>query len=173
VPLIINWPGHVPAKVDEDLCEGLDLARTLFGLCGIDPPAQFKGRDLLTSDAPSAVYSTIGYGFASSRAFPNLNKGGGSDGHGWPRRACVRTQRWRLDKTVRLDGRRVSPQMEDVFLADVHADPDEVTNVAGDPQNADVLASLERMLERHVQGAVEVAEADVSREKKTAVAKEV
>ena len=55
------------------------------------------------------------------------------------------------------------PEMEDVFLANSENDPDELTNVAGDPKNAAILASLSADLERHVSTGLECPEANVVR----------
>jgi choline-sulfatase len=65
VPLIYSWPGTIPAgHVRDDICDSLDLARTLFTLSGIETPAPFKGRDLFADPPPDAVYATIGFGAA-------------------------------------------------------------------------------------------------------------
>lgn len=166
VPLLISWPGNLARGQDRaDNCECLDSGRTLFAMCDIDAPDQFKGRDLISEDAPEAVYATIGFGFDDSRTFPNMGVGEYVDGHGWPRRTCVRTQRYRLDKNVRLDGQAVDPAMTDVFLADVVADPEEHHNVAEDPAYADVVADLSAMIDRHVAGSKEVPHEYVQGEK--------
>jgi choline-sulfatase len=156
VPLLIAQPGGSAwAQVREDICEGLDIPRTLFGLAGITPPAQFKGRDLFDSKPPHAVFSTIGYGYPDSAAFPYLGVGQYYNGQGWPRRACVRTSRYRLDKNVRIDGRPVTSDEADVFLADVIADPDEVGNIAHDPANQTIVRGLSDLLDRHMADRVE------------------
>ena len=157
VPLLISWAGGIDAGQERtDICECVDCGRTLFGLCGIDAPDQFKGRDLFSDPAPDAVYATIGFGFADSHAFPNMGVGDYVDGHGWPRRTCVRTERFRLDKNVRIDGQPASPDMEDVFLADVIADPEEHRNVAGDAAYAGVVEELSARIDRHVASSQEV-----------------
>ena len=74
----------------------------------------------------------------------------------WPRRTCVRTQQYRLDKNVRLDGQPVDPAKADVFLADVVADPEEHHNLAKDPAYAAVVADLSALIDRHVAGSKEV-----------------
>jgi choline-sulfatase len=156
VPLLIAWPGTLPdGQVREDINEGLDLPRTLFGLCGIDTPAQFRGHDLFTSQPPEAVYATIGYGYPHSRAFPNLATGEYVDGRGWPRRACVRTADYRLDKNVRIDGRPALGAEEDVFLADVRTDPGETVNLADDPAHQGTVQRLSAMLDEHIAGGIE------------------
>jgi len=157
VPLLISWPVELAGGEERtDICECLDYGRTLFGMCGIEAPDQFKGRDLFSEEAPDAVYATIGFGFADSQAFPNLGVGSYVDGHGWPRRACIRTERYRLDKNVCLDGQPVERSMEDIFLADVVADPDEHCNLANDPAYECVVAELSAQIDRHISGSKEV-----------------
>ncbi len=159
VPRLISWPGTLPPAQRTDIVESLDLARTLCTLVDIPTDAQFAGRDLFHDPPPAAVYSTIGYGFRSSRAFPNLGVGEYVNGHGWPRRACIRTEQYRLDKNVRIDDEHVSGADADIFLADVRDDPQERTNRAGNPFYEDVVAQLTIMLDNHTAGAVEVPQA--------------
>ncbi|MEM7534338.1 MAG: sulfatase-like hydrolase/transferase [Chloroflexota bacterium] len=168
VPRIISWAGEmaggsIAGTRRSDINEGLDLARTLCTMVDIEPLSQFRGRDLFNDPAPEAVYSTIGYGFETSRIYPNLGVGvyKDSDGteHGWPRRSCVRTEQHRLDKNVRVDGERTDASNEDVFLADVQADPVEKQNLAHDPAYADVVTQLSDMLDAHVAESIEVPEA--------------
>ncbi len=156
VPLLIAAPGRIPVGAKRnDLCESLDLARTLFALSGLDTPAQFRGRDLFRAPAPEAVYASIGFGEPDSLAFPLGQFGRWPDGAGWPRRVCVRTQQYRLDMTVRQDGRAVAAADRDIFLADVLADPYERRNRAADPTLAGVRDGLVERLDAHVAGAVE------------------
>ena len=157
VPRLIAFPGRLPAgRVRADLSENLDLARTLCGLCGIPAHEGFMGRDLF-SDAPPPhhVFSSVGFGEPQSRALPNQVVGTWPDGTGWPRRACVRTQRYRLDMTVRRNGRPSRPDEEDPYLADAALDPPEAINRAGDPAYAGVLSDLRQVLLDHCNQGVE------------------
>ena len=136
----------------------MDLARTLCGLCGIEPASTFQGRALFSNEAPpEAMFATIGFGERESRALPNQVVGTWSDGGGWPRRACIRTSRYRLDMTVRRNGARVGPQEEDAFLADRALDPLETANRAADPHYVEALATLRAALWAHVESGLEVA----------------
>lgn len=65
VPLIVRWPGHLPAGAVSDLLVGVvDHAPTLLGLVGVPVPAEMNGRDLsaffhgggATQDAPTSVF---------------------------------------------------------------------------------------------------------------------
>ncbi|MBV7336805.1 sulfatase-like hydrolase/transferase [Chloroflexi bacterium TSY] len=167
VPRLISWAGTLAGgQTREDISESLDLARTLFSLLELETPTQFNGRDLFNDSAPEAVYASIGYGFSDSRSFPNLGVGDYGDEHGWPRRACIRTERYRLDKNVRLDGEAVDAAHEDVFLTDVLADPSESQNLAANPTLANVVIRLSGLLDTHLDGAVEVPQAWTQRNEK-------
>ena len=157
VPLLVTWPGTLAARqVRDDICDSLDIARTFFAAARIDAPNQFKGRNLFADPPPEAIYSTIGFGQPDSKMGPNGGRGKWVDGRGWPRRSCIRTSRYRLDKNMLLDGRKPEPKDVDIFLADVVSDPEEMTNLAADPQLTDVVQKLSHALDTHAEGAVEI-----------------
>lgn len=157
VPLLFSWPDALPAgQVRDDICDSLDLGRTLLSLSDIKTPEPFRGRDLFADPPPDAVYATIGFGQPLSRMAPNGGRGEWFGGHGWPRRSCIRTPRYRLDKNVLIDGEKPAPYDEDIFLSEWVADPDEVTNLVQDPRQADLIHQLSGLLDRHAEGSVEV-----------------
>ncbi|WP_330181004.1 sulfatase-like hydrolase/transferase [Nocardia sp. NBC_01503] len=158
VPLIIAAPGLAPGH-REDLAQSIDLARTLFGLCGIDAPDSFGGRDLFVDPAPRAIFATIGFGAVWSTAFPNKMYGRYPGGHAWPRRSCVRTDRFRFDMTTRVDGRAPTPEEEEPFLADRAADAAERTNLAEHPRYRSMVTRLRDMVRGNARGAVEIEDA--------------
>lgn len=171
VPLLIAWPGAITeGQRRTDICEGLDLARTLLGLCGVEvsedgpgvPPPP-KGRNLFAEPAPEAVYATIGFGLEGSKAYPNARGGTYVGGASWPRRACVRTDRHRLDRNVKIDGQAPAETQHDVFLADSLVDPAEATNFAADPAHLAHRRRLEALLDDHLADAVEPDPAVVGR----------
>ncbi|MEA5455624.1 sulfatase-like hydrolase/transferase [Sinomonas sp. JGH33] len=154
VPLIVVDPRRAqPGSRRSDLAHGTDLARTVLGSCRVPAPRQIGGRDLLADPAPDMIISAIGYGAAESRAFPNRGMGTGHDGGGWPQRFCVRTRRYRLDMTTRVDGRRARPGESDVFLADSCVDPLERINYADDPRYRPVRERLEAAVRERAERA--------------------
>ncbi len=159
IPRLIAWPGHLPAgQVRGDLAQSLDLARTLCGLAAVEPAPSFQGRDLFGPEPPpETIFATIGFGERDSYALPNQVVGSWSDGTGWPRRACVRTARYRLDMTVRRNGAPVPADEEDPYLADLALDPFETVNRAGDPLYAGVLDTLRAALRAQAATAHEPA----------------
>lgn len=110
-------------------------------------------------------YSTIGYGEPESRMGPNGGRGTWYNDRGWPRRSCVRTAKFRLDKNMKIDGKKAESKDEDIFLADVVKDPNEIIILAGNPKYADEVRRLSRLLDKHAEGAVEVPPDCVRRNK--------
>jgi len=155
VPLIVCRPGSRQAERRSDLVQGLDLARTMLGFGGVDAPDGFEGRDVFAGSVPDRIFSTIGFGERESFAYPNLRIGRWEGGRGWPRRACVRTRRYRLDRTVRIDGAVARPSEWDVFLADTSGDPAEVTNLADDPAHRAVRDELLAAVDERSRDSVE------------------
>lgn len=164
VPLIVRDPGRtVPGRRRQDLASNLDLARTVLGSCGVPAPGAIGGRDLLADPAPDAVMSLIGHGSPESRAFPNLGAGRGPGGRGWPQRACIRTGRYRLDVTTRVDGRVPDRSEADPFLVDRTTDPDERVDRSREPGYAPVLDALWTTIERTLEQSVQPSDAEVHR----------
>jgi choline-sulfatase len=157
IPRLIAGPGVPVGQARADLAESMDLAKTLCGLCGIEPAETFQGRDLFREKPPAYVFSTVGFGERTSYALPNQVVGTWSDGTGWPRRTCVRTARYRLDITTRHNGAWVGEDQEDPYLADTALDPREYVNRAKDPGYAGVLAHLRDKIHAHVAGCREPA----------------
>ena len=157
VPLLISWPEVLPSgQVRDDICDSLDIGKTFFSMAGIDPPSQFKGRDLFAEPPPDAVFSTIGHGQSFSTMAPNGGYGDWYGGRGWPRRSCVRTSQYRLDMNVLINGKKPNLEDRDVFLADVLVDPTEFTNLAGEGKYAEVVRELSGQLDKHTENSVEV-----------------
>jgi choline-sulfatase len=155
VPFIVSWPGHVPAgELRPELAQSVDFGPTLCDLIGLDAATDIDGRRLFTDPAPDTVSSAIGYGNPSSRALAMLDRGDFL-GLGWPQRFCVRTERWRYDRSTRADGNLLDESDQDRFLADGHNDPREEHNVVDDPANGGIVAELEEALSVHLAGAVQ------------------
>ncbi|MDN3311591.1 sulfatase-like hydrolase/transferase [Microbacterium oryzae] len=132
IPLIVSGHGTGQGGIRRsDLASNADVARTLLAAAGVPAPASIGGRDLFADPEPEYLISGIGYGAAGSRAFPNLAAGTGQGGSGWPQRVCVRTARYRLDLTARLDGAGTDSGSHDAFLADRVIDPWERSNLIG------------------------------------------
>ncbi len=64
-PLLIRWPGQVPAGVaSAEMVSLLDILPTIAAVAGASPPAQAVGRDLLAAELPTSpqlFWETIGW----------------------------------------------------------------------------------------------------------------
>ena len=166
VPLIFRCPEAIESsQVRNDISESLDLAPTLLGFAGISESGSYKGRNLFNGPAPEAIFSTIGFGESDSRMGPNGGAGPWLGGRGWPRRSCVRTGKYRLDKNMRMDGAKPAKEDEDVFLADMQNDPAELTNLSEDPQYTGVRERLTKLLDQHAAEAIEVPQSSLVRQR--------
>ncbi len=155
-PASLRAPGRVPAGcLNDSLSEALDLGRTLCALAGVDPDPGFEGRALLRDPAPEAIFSVVGQGAAGTRASSASDIGTWPDGRGWPRRACLRTHRYRFDMNVRQDGGPVLQENEDNFMTDSLRDPAERHNIAADPAQADHVAAFRNTLLERAASALE------------------
>jgi arylsulfatase A-like enzyme len=157
VPLLIYYPPKISKgrKVDE-ICENLDLGPTLFHLLDIESPSQFIGRDLFEKMDDHEVYSEIGFGEKTSYAFPLKLFGKYCGEAGWPRRACVRTKRYRLDMNVRINGRSVvGSDDEDLFFVDREACHAENQNMAHILEYREIVHDLREKLCIHMMDSKE------------------
>jgi choline-sulfatase len=155
-PFIVSWPGHLPEGMRrDDLTENMDLARTLCHLAGIDADESFSGRAVFHDPPPEAVFATVGTGAPGAKASAAANFGGWRNGGGWPRRTCVRTDRWRFDMNIRQDGAPIAENEEDWFLADMSADPDEMVNLAYEPEHRAIVEGFRSQILRFAKSAIE------------------
>ena len=119
VPLIMAGPGIAPRTVAEP-CSLVDVAPTLLEVAGggIEPAMPLDGRSLWPAATGGASAQDEAIGEYCAEIAP-----------GWPL-LMIRRGRW---KYIHCD---VDPPQ----LYDLQADPDELTNLAGDPAHAEVAA---------------------------------
>jgi arylsulfatase A-like enzyme len=147
VPLILAWPGMLPAaQVDESMVNLIDVVPTLLQLQGLPIPRAMHGRPLptVTPAAPrDAAFSEYGAGgppfrmqdlekmprpFGRKTLIASLRA---REAEG--RRKMVRTQQWKYVH---------DPMGDRDELYDLRADPWELTNAATDEGNTAVLAEM-------------------------------
>lgn len=147
VPLVISWPGVVPAGVrDGGMANLVDIMPTLFALQGIEIPTAMHGRPLPTATdaAPrDATFSEYGAGgplftLDDLRAMPRpwgrktlIDSLQAREAEG--RRKMARTKEWKYVH---------DPMGDRDELYDLAADPWELRNVVDEPANAPVVADL-------------------------------
>ncbi len=150
VPQIISCPGSLPeGESRDDLNELLDRAATLMGLCDLERPEGFRGRDLFGDEPePEAVYGVIGYGEPGSIVYPLAQSGPVA-----PRRVCARTRDYRYSASIRYDGKEIpagDPERAP-SLIDIANDLEERNNVSGNAEFAEAESRMEELLEEWLE----------------------
>lgn len=127
VPLIISWPGQLPAGRRSDaLVELMDIAPTLLELAGLPVPERMQGRSLLpilTGAAPLAYHRDfVRCEYYDALAEPHRSWG-----------TMYRDRRWKLVSyhTTSLGE-----------LYDLESDPDEFADLWDDPDHQAIKAEL-------------------------------
>ncbi len=136
VPLIVRWPGRLPAgRAVDDLVELVDLMPTLLDLAGIDPPPGLHGRSLaaLARGEPGSR----GRAFVFSEYLEN-EEAMVSDGR---HKLIVRTGRRHRRDGYETDDPTPGPSLR---LYDLAADPVEDVDLSGRP---DLAATKNRLLD--------------------------
>jgi len=151
VPLIVSWPGHIPAGVrDASMVNLVDIVPTLLELQGINALRSMHGQGLpsISDAAPrDAAFSEYG---AGGPAFTMADLERLPKPYG--RRALMASLQWReaegRRKMVRTrEWKYVHDPMGDADeLYDLVNDPWELINVIGDPGHRDVIADMQRRL---------------------------
>jgi arylsulfatase A-like enzyme len=153
VPLILAWPGHLPAgAVVHTPVSLLDVLPTCLALAGLDRPAGIDGRQLPEAggDPPrEAVFAEYGAGGPRLRLadLPRLTQQPWED-----QTPPIPLLRWREaeghPKMVRWGHYKYiyDPMDEVDEMYDLRADPWEMTNLAGDPAYAATRAAGRKWL---------------------------
>jgi arylsulfatase A-like enzyme len=141
VPLILRWPGHLPAgRQVTELVELVDLLPTLLGLASLPLPPDIHGRSLkgLAVGEPGAKGREV----VVSEYLENEE-------------AMVRSSRYKLVVSTgarrRLDGYETTNPLPGPSerLYDLEADPAETTDLRGRPDLAPIVNDLrKKLLER-------------------------
>lgn len=129
-PLLVRWPAEVaPGSVNRDLVQNLDLAETFLDLAGVAAPAVMQGRSLaplLREETPPDWRDAIYYQYFE---YPGW--------HMVRRHYGIRTHTHKLIHYYEIG---------EWELFDLVRDPDELSNVYGDPAYAEVQGALHRRL---------------------------
>lgn len=143
-PLLIASPAlsRSAGQSTSALAEFVDLYPTLADVCGLPQPAHAEGTSLVP------VLRDPARGRVKSAAFSQYPRQGarGLRLMGY----SMRTERYRLTRWVHRDDHS---KLDAVELYDHSNDPQENTNIAGDPALADTLAKLTRQWEAGWRGA--------------------
>lgn len=123
VPLIVVGPGIARNEKREQMCYIYDMVPTLFDLAGLQTPdtVQYKSMANVLKNKDAEHRDHISFAYMSCQR-------------------AVRDDRYKLIE-YGVDGKRHTQ------LFDLTNDPHELANLAGDPQHANVLARLRKLLE--------------------------
>ena len=118
VPMLMRWPGHVPAGLDsEEIVANIDIAPTIYEAAGVNPGYTVDGRSLLSPTNRPYLYTER------------------LAGREWPRFEGIVTDRLHYIRSFK--GESWSPLAEELYRLD--RDPFELRNVlsgAGRPPAA-------------------------------------
>jgi len=137
VPLIVRYPRRLPAgRLGDALALNIDIAPTLLGFAGVDPPAEMQGTSLepvLAGPAPPDWRTAFFYSFVAYTA---------GDPYPAPTMTAVRTATAKLVRYPWHD------RWTEVF--DLESDPYETCNLAADLAAGPLRAQLEAEHDRQV-----------------------
>ena len=146
MPLIVSYPDRIPAgTVHEAIVTNIDFAQTILDAAGVEPHPRMQGRSLLpdpvdaaTADAADCFYYRY---WEHDDVF-----------HKAPAHYGIRTRHHKLiyfyNDGLGLPGTGPFTYHGEWELYDLVADPDELRNVAAEPEYAEVFTDLRRRLRR-------------------------
>jgi choline-sulfatase len=142
VPLIMRLPGTIrPGSHSTAMVQSNDLAPTILELCGLKAPGRMQG---------NSFRKVLGDPATEHRDHVVIEYSENAE-------AYIRTDRWKFiycaGNRARKDGYVTSDPTpgRTVRLYDLHADPDEMTNLAGKPEHADRIAAFTEQLTEHLR----------------------
>ncbi|MHC5067029.1 MAG: sulfatase family protein [Planctomycetota bacterium] len=163
VPLIVHWPGHISGgEVSKQMVSLVDLAPTMLGLAGIEPPAHLHGHDFLKDDRRRYAISSRDRYDESYDCVRSIRDGR----FRYIRNLRPDLPRWqwipyrnRHPISIEISRRLAADSLEGEQawfgaptrpveeLYDCTSDPHELRNLANDPAHADDLARLRAALD--------------------------
>lgn len=146
MPFIAKWPGVTkPGSRDTHLIQNLDYAETFLEMAGATIPKDMQGLSLvplLKGESPSNWRKSIYYHYYE---YPSV--------HMVPRHYGIRTERYKLMHFYQFG--------EEWEMYDLKTDPDELTNLYGQPQHNNLANRLKAQLvalQEHYQEDSDISE---------------
>lgn len=137
VPLIMRWPGELPAgERRRELVEWLDLCPTILSLAGLPPLPGNQGLDLLPLARGDADAATRGWALCEYR----------NSGHGYEPPVHLTMLRQGRFKLIVQHGPPATDRPGAGELYDLESDPDELCNLWDEPAAQTDRIALERLL---------------------------
>jgi arylsulfatase A-like enzyme len=169
VPLVIRGPGVAVGKVRDDLVEHIDLAAISLAAAGIPIPPKMQAKNVLASDYQprDAVFAARDRCDETVEQIRSVR----TDRwlyirNGYPQRPHLQPNAYKDGKTIvqRLralhDQQSLTPLQESLLCAptrpaeelyDWQADPQQLHNLAGDPQHSGMLQKLRQRLDTWIR----------------------
>jgi choline-sulfatase len=138
--LLLRYPGVIPTGATSALVELIDLTPTILEWCGGPIPENLHGRSLVS----------LLQGQAASHREQVIAEYADNE------EAMIRTERWKLIYSTgarrRVDGYALGPPTNCplVKLYDLDRDPDEICNLAGQPEHQGRVEQMTRALADHL-----------------------
>ncbi len=146
MPFIAKWPGVTkPGSRDKRLIQNLDYAETFLDIAGAKIPGDMQGLSLvplLKGEQPKNWRKSIYYHYYE---YPSV--------HMVPRHYGIRTQRYKLMHFYQFG--------EEWEMYDLKTDPDELTNIYGDPKHKKLAERLKKQLvklQKHYEDDSDISE---------------
>ena len=137
VPLIMRWPGRLPAgERRSELVQWIDLTSTFTDIAGIDPLPTAQGTSLLPLARGDEDAEARGWALCQYR----------NSGHPYDPPVHMTMLRAGDHKLIVQHGPPASARERDGELYDLSRDPDELVNLWNDPESAATRIEMERML---------------------------
>jgi arylsulfatase A-like enzyme len=140
IPLLVRYPALGKGKVIAPQTLTVDVGPSLLELCGAQPLTDIHGKSwvkMVKQGDPAWRKSWL-YEYNYEKQFPYT-----------PNVRAVRTDRWKYIHYPHGDGK---PDRHPAELYDLEKDPDEIQNLALQPDQAPLVASLKRELEGLLEG---------------------
>ena len=177
VPLLVRFPnGYQAGERRGELVSFVDLAPTILALAKVHLPDWIQGRDLFGAPAPDAIYAAGDRFDEVTQRFRGVREDRWhyiryySDAPVIPSLAYqnvnpIMREMRRLHaqgKLTPLQASYLDAPAPREFLFDTHADPDEVNNLADDPNHAGTKARLAGRLEQWIEDTADLGRLDES-----------
>jgi arylsulfatase A-like enzyme len=167
-PLLIRWPGRVkPGTTTESLVSAVDVAPTILDLAGLTPPPSCQGKSFsaLLRDPHAEIHRHV-FAAHNSDDYTAFQRGLRSSGYAYirneapqfaatPAAEIVRSASFQAMRRLRDAGKLSPPQMACFVkpsaaeeLYELTSDPQQLKNLAGDPQHARALDEMRRALDQ-------------------------
>jgi arylsulfatase A-like enzyme len=150
VPLMISAPNCPAGKVCQAPVSQVDLFPTLTELCGLQPPPGLQGQSLVpllkNSDAPSRGWALTQVVRGNNAGAARKKQAGSESANSRVFGYSLRTQRYRYTEWDQGNAGRE--------LYDHQSDPQELTNLADQPEHLETRTALAAMLEKAVQSTL-------------------